>query len=112
MIGIIEFDNNGDLFEVSYDIVNFKSIGNGFLDVFVGWWVWKISFRFYLNFLNIIWNSLCGYNGVLLLVCLFDCKLGEWRVIKFFCCWECVNCFCGIINFNGFFFNCFECFER
>lgn len=112
LTGTIEFDNNGDPLEASYDIVNFKSTGNGFLDVLVGWWARKTSPRLHLNLSNITWNSPRGYNGVPLSVCSFDCKPGERRVTKSPCCWECVSCPRGTINSNGLSSNCSECPER
>ena len=111
LTGTIEFDENGDPLEASYNIVNFKSSGKGFLEVLVGWWARKTSPRLHLNLSNITWNSQSGFKGVPLSVCSIDCKPGERRVTKSPCCWECVICSRGTINSNGISSNCSECPE-
>ena len=112
LTGTVEFDKHGDPLEACYDIVNFKSTGNGFLEVRVGWWVRKTSPRLHLNLSNVTWNNQSGFKGVPLSVCSFDCKPGERQVTKSPCCWECVNCPRGTINSNGISSNCSECPER
>lgn len=110
--GTVEFDKNGDPFEACYDIVNFKSNGNGFSEALVGWWARKTRPRLHLDLPNITWNSQNSFKGVPLSVCSYECKPGERRETKSPCCWECASCPLGTVSSSGLYSNCSECPER
>lgn len=110
--GTVQFDKNGDPFEARYSIVNFKSSGTGFAQVYVGWWARQASPRLHLDVPMITWNDPNGLNSVPVSVCSHDCNPGERRVNRSPCCWECVSCPFGTISSHGISTNCSECSER
>ena len=112
--GTVEFDKYGDPLEACYNILNFKSVAEGFSDVFVGWWAKnnKNNLRLNINLSMITWTNDNGYSSIPVSVCSTDCPPGERRVTKSPCCWECVKCPPGTISAHGVSSNCSECHER
>ena len=110
LTGIVEFDDNGDPKESSFEIVNIQVRGKGNKNKFlVGTWNSKEQERLRLNDSAIKW-----FNGTELpsSFCSEACPPGTRQDVTTPCCWKCVKCPGETVSKEPGSTNCTECSQK
>ena len=93
LTGVVEFDDNGDPRESSFEIVNIQVNRVGEKNKFiVGSWNSRDRQRLRLNDSAIKWGNGSVYTEVPSSVCSKVCPPGTRQEVIAPCCWKCVNC--------------------
>ena len=110
LTGIVEFDENGDPKESSFEIVNIQVRGKGNKNKFlVGTWNSKEQERLRLNDSAIKW-----FNGTELpsSFCSEACSPGTRQDVTTPCCWKCIKCPGETVSKEPGSTNCTECSQK
>lgn len=106
--GRIQFDEHGDPYSSSYDIISFQQNGGvgRHNKVKVGDWFKNRSSRLKIFDGAIAWNR---SSGIPKSVCKEICPPGTMQTTTISCCWECLKCPDGTITLSHGARNCSSC---
>ena len=111
--GIVEFNENGDPKDSSFQIVNIQIRGKGLKNKFVvGTWNSQKKQRLELNDSAIKWAQDVVYSNVPVSVCSQTCPSGTRKEVTTPCCWKCVKCPGGTVSKEPGSTNCTQCPEK